>query len=181
MSWREKAINNQLSMQCHSFYCIEPSTEKRMRRHRMILISKIIRETLGADVKVVDAGGGHGELGNFIRNYTNWDLLDGHDIQKSIPGGDVIVFSDVLEHVVDLKKTLGNVKAEYVLISVPRERDFPPSIDHCRRLDWQEIRELTDWKLIGKWFWVMRPRFWRIRKLLQISAFAEEEITLWST
>ena len=71
--------------------------------------------------------------------------------------------------------------AKFVLIAVPLEREFPPSIDHVRRMDWQVVKELTDWELRGKWCWVMKPKWWRVRKFFGVSAFAEEEVTLWST
>ena len=171
MSWKKKAIEHQLREQKLSFH----------NSDRWFLMAGIIRRFVEKCGPVVDAGGGQGRLGNYFSDYLNWDLLDAHDIEESIPKGDVVVFSDVLEHVVDLKKTLANVKAKYVLVSVPVERDFPPSIDHVRRLDWRVIRELTDWELEGLWFHVTRSSHWRIRKFFGISSHAEEEITLWQT
>lgn len=171
MSFKKRAIKNQLEHQAFPFH----------NCNRFALMANIITKFVGSDVLVIDAGGGDGELGTHLLNFVNFDLLDGEDIEKFVPPGDVIVFSQVLEHVVDLSAVIRNTNAKYVLVSVPLEREFPPSIDHVRRLDWQSIRELTGWKLVGKWCFVFRPRFWRIRKFFGVSAFAEEEITLWRT
>jgi len=164
-----------------SFQCNQPKTREEAARHRAACVAGIINKFIPWESpKVVDAGGGNGYLGEHFEIYKNWDLADGHDIQDSIPIAQVVVFMEVLEHVVDLKKVLDNVKADYVLIGVPRERNRLPSPDHVRRVTINDIQALTDWELVGKWFWVLRPRLWRLRYFFPVvSVFAEDEISLW--
>jgi hypothetical protein len=169
VSFRRRSIENQLSLQRIKFQGVD----------RLELVARIIHEVVGPLAFVVDAGGGDGWLAKYFVDYVNWDLLDGHDLEEGIPAGDVTVLAEVLEHVVDLKKVLDNVQSEWVLVTLPQERDFPLSVDHTRRLDCKLLREFVDWELVGVWSWVMRPRFWRVRKFFGVSHYAEAEVSLW--
>ena len=162
-----------------NFVCKHPKSYGESRTHLTKLCSELITEHVGADAKVVDAGCGNRELQAFVKNYKGVDLIEGHNIEDSIPTGDVICFIDVLEHVDNLIKVLDNVDAKYCLIVSPIEHRKPDP-DHRRRIHWQDIAYLTKWKMLSKWMWILQPRFWRLKTAFPFaSPYAEEEITLW--
>ena len=182
MSRQLEIAYNQLDQQDLSFQCMKPKSYAEMQDHRAELCADIIKKFAGTHKKIVDAGCGDKFLGKQFpaADYTGVDLLYGDDIEESIPEGDVTVFLNVLEHLVDVRKVLDNVRSEWVYVSVPVERDLP-SIDHMRKIDYHLISEFMPcWELVGKWFWVMVPRFaaWR-RFMPGVSSFAEDEVTLW--
>ena len=174
---------NQVARQGISFQVVSPRDYDECQTHRAKLCADILKRFFGKDIHVVDAGCGTKLLKRHFKNYTGVDLVYGDDIEKGIPSGDVVVFMNVLEHVVDLQRVLDNVHADYVYISVPQEHHRMSSPDHVRHLTLFDIKELMpEWTLMGKWFWVLKPRFWRLRYLLPIvSVFAEDEISLWQT
>jgi hypothetical protein len=164
-----------------NFQCFSPGSRQEMMEHRHALLAALIKHCIDEEPRVVDAGCGDRLLAKHFLHYVGVDLKDGHDIQDFIPKGDVVVLSDVLEHVMNFGKVLDNVDADYCLISVPVERDRVPDWDHVRRVTVQDIQTFQPkWQLLGKWFWILRPRLWRLRYFFPaVSVFAEEEITLW--
>lgn len=163
------------------FQCDSPGSHREMMEHRHALLAAIIKHTIEEEPLVVDAGCGDRWLQKHFKAYIGLDLKEGRDIEEGIPPGDVVVLSHVLEHVVNFGRVLENVEADYCLISVPVERDRMPSPDHVRRVTMDDIKTFQPkWELIGKWFWILRPRLWRLRYFCPIvSVFAEDEITLW--
>lgn len=162
-----------------NFLCKHPKSYTDSREHLAKLCADLIDKYVATNAKVVDAGCGNRELERYCKNYIGVDLLEGHNIEESIPKGDVVCFIDVLEHVEDLAAVLNNVDADYVLISMPMEHRLPDS-DHKRRISMGTIERFTEWELMNYWMWILQPKFWRLKTAFPFaSPFAEELISLW--
>jgi len=175
-----KLATNQLEQQELSFQCKHPKNYEEAQEHRAALCAGIIKKFIGKDQLIIDAGCGFKLLEKHFKNYHGVDLILGNDIEQNIPRGDVVVFMSVLEHITDIRKTLDNVQADFVYISVPQEKNRMPSRDHVRRVNWQLIKEMTGWEMMGTWMWTLKPKLWRLRYFFPIvSVYAEDEVSLW--